>query len=160
MAAGGSPEQLEKELLRAVRVTDMSPEAFPREVAELLAQVAAEWLREPTSLAIPRLLVEGLFRQRLWNTPGADANTVNKAMRTVRAQALPARFKKAAAQLEKKSATKDTKTTRRTTTPTRKPRSNNAPRGGGQSGRCPDQLWATLTEDQRTAWVAGRRKKR
>ena len=85
---GGSARDLERELLHASGADSLPHDSFPRELCEALAQICAEWAQHAESQLVPELVLELLFRQKLWTTPGADKAAVDQAMRRVRAQSL------------------------------------------------------------------------
>ena len=155
LSEGGAPRDLERELLRAAGAQSLAHDSFPRELAEALAQICAEWAERPGSQLIPEMALELLFRQKLWTTPGADKPAVDQAMRRVRAQALPDKFRKAAATLEAK-ARKTAEATQRTAP---RPQRQSAPAqgqpqatrqaSGGARARIPKALWDTLSPEQR-----------
>lgn len=146
---GATAQTLEHQLLQAVGAQTLPSDSFPKELCTLLAELCSQWLAEPSSTIVPEIALELLFRQRLWQTPGAEKADVDSAMRKIRAQALPEKFRKAAATLESKA--RKAEKTRRTTPPRRtpKPSATDQTKRAGQRDRLPKALWDTLTQDQR-----------
>lgn len=156
IADGGSARDLERELLRASGSDSLPQDSFPKELSEALAQICAEWAEHPESQLVPELILELLFRQKLWSTPGADKAGVDQAMRKVRAQALPDKFRKAAATLEakaRKANDADRRAPARASAdpprPARTPAGAPAARAPAGRARLPKALWESLSADQK-----------